>query len=77
MKVVLKIYDKCKFQNDSKRIREESYDIEDFEVKTLPDEDVTKLGIKDFDTIKDYLILYLTNGGTLIFNNTLVDMFRF
>ena len=76
MKVTVKVYDKCKYEVDSKVVARVSYDIEDFEVKKISKGEIEAEGYDEFDDYNEYLILSFGDGTTATFRNSHVDMFR-
>lgn len=76
MKVLVEVYDSCKYERDSKKAGEARYDIEKFEVKQISDEEIYSMGFDDVDPYGEYLILTLAGGETATFRNSLCDMFR-
>lgn len=81
MKLYVIVYDKCKYEKDSKEIWTGEYrDVEKFEVKEIPQDEVLKeidgSCINDYvDDYNEYLILHLGNGETATFRNSYVDTF--
>lgn len=76
MKVLVEVYDTCKYEAGSKKAGEARYDIEKFEVKQISDEDIFKMGFDEVDPYGEYLILTLAGGETSTFRNSFCDMFR-
>lgn len=77
--VRLKIYDKSKYEGDSKKIAETVYrGINSFEVKTITDDELVEMGFNLNDGVdenQEYLILTHKDGNTSTFCNSHVDMF--
>lgn len=79
MKVIVRIYDRAKYDMESKEINRIEYDIKGFavvcggcrakEIETHTDE-------SGIDEYHEYLILDLGNGETSTFGNSHVAMFR-
>ena len=77
MDVKVRIYNECKYTLTSKKEAEVEYKgIKGFEVKTMTDEEVCKLGFDCADEYKEYLIITLNDDETATFRNSHVDMFR-
>lgn len=75
MKVTIKIYDKCKYDKDSEKVSEATYDIVDYEIVSRTDEQMYEEGFDEFDPYHEYLILTFDDGTTGTFRNSFVDMF--
>ena len=75
MKVLVKVYDRVKYEKDSTKIAECEYDIDRFEVKEISDKEIYNLGFDDVDKYGEYLILTLKDGEKATFRNSLVDLF--
>lgn len=75
MKVLVKVYNTCKYNVNAKVAAEIEYEIEGFEVKEITDKEIYKLGFDDVDPYGEYLILTI-NGEQSTFRNSLVDMFK-
>lgn len=77
MKLYVIVYDKCKYEKDSKEIWEGKYtDVEKFEVKEISQDEILKeTDGSCVDDYNEYLILYLGNGETATFRNSYVDIF--
>lgn len=76
MKVLVEVYDSCKYERGSKKVGEARYDIESFEVKQISDKEIYSMGFDEVDPYGEYLILTLTGGETSTFRNSFCDMFR-
>ncbi len=77
MKVIVKVYEENKYNTLKEACAEIEYDIEKFEVKQIPDDDILKeTDGSCVDEYKEYLILTFKNGETSTFRNSHVDMFR-
>lgn len=75
MLVTIKVYDKCKYDKDSTKVNEKTYDIDDFEIVSRTDDEMYSEGFDDFDPYNEYLILKFVDGTTGTFRNSFVDMF--
>lgn len=75
MKVLLKVYDKSKYEADSKKVHEQEYnDVLSFEVLSGKQ---FKVDVYDeLDENDEYLRLYFEDGTTSTFRNSHVDLFR-
>lgn len=79
MNVKVKVYDKCKYEKDSKKVAEVEYcNIQGFEVVT--GKRATEIGNETDESSRDnyneYLIITLENGEISTFRNSYVDLFR-
>lgn len=78
MKIKVKVYDKVKYKEESKKVAEIEYQIEGFEVVT--GDRAIEIGLETDENSRDeyneYLVLDLGNGETATFCNSHVDMFR-
>ena len=79
MNVKVKVYDKCKYEADSKKVKETEYNnIRGFEVVT--GERATEIGNETDENSRDeyneYLIITLADGQKSTFCNSHVDLFR-
>ena len=76
MKVKLKVYDGVKYWDGTQKVAEVNYDIQGYEVKQIPDEDIAAMGFDTVDEFEEYLILTLKSGETSTFCNSHVDLFK-
>lgn len=85
MKVKVKVYDRCKYYPESKKVGELFYDIVNYKVEIRRNKHKVK-GIDrcncenvymiDTDGIDmEVLVLFLSNGETATFYNSYVDLF--
>ena len=77
MKLSVIVYDKCKYEKDSKEFKRVEYtDVEKFEVKEISESEISKeTDGSCIDDYNEYLILYLSNGETSTFRNSYIDVF--
>lgn len=59
MKVKLKVYDGVKYWDGTQKVAEVNYDIQGYEVKQIPDEEIAAMGFDTVDEFEEYLILTL------------------
>ena len=76
MKVKLKVYDGVKYWDGTQKVAEVNYDIQGYEVKQIPDEEIVAMGFDTVDEFEEYLILTLKSGETSTFCNSHVDLFK-
>lgn len=76
MKVKVKVYDGVKYWDGTEKVAEVEYDIKDYEVKQISDEEIAAMGFDTVDEFEEYLILTFENGETSTFCNSHVDLFR-
>lgn len=76
MKVKVKVYDGVKYWDGTEKVAEVEYDIKDYEVKEIPDDEMAAMGFDEVDEFEEYLILTLESGETSTFCNSHVDLFR-
>lgn len=77
--VKVKIYDKCKYDRESKKIDEIIYNIEGFKVISGGrDAELIEMNLdaESVDEFHEYLVLALGDGKFATFRNSHVDMFR-
>ena len=76
MKVIIMVYDKCKYENDSKGIMIRNQEITHFTVRYIPKDEILKETSSDgVDPYNEYLILYCSNGETSTYRNSFTDIF--
>ena len=75
MNVKIKVYDRVKYDKESKKIAEAHYEIESYEIVNGDQIDIESFG-NDVDERDEYLVLRLADGDTSTFRNSYVDMFR-
>ena len=91
MVAIVKVYDRCKYDQESKKVGELIYDIVNYRVEVTFDTMGTKYkrkvkGMDRFNCGNEYmidtdgvysevLVLFLSNGNTATFYNSMVDMF--
>lgn len=78
MKVNIKVYDKCKYEKDSKVINALDFnDIISYEVREVPKDEILEEADEScVDDYNEYLILTFENGETSTFRNSYADLFR-
>ena len=76
MKVKVKVYDGVKYWDGTQKVVEVNYDIQGYEVKQIPDEEIAAMGFDTVDEFEEYLILTLKSGETSTFCNSHVDLFK-
>lgn len=76
MKVKLKVYDGVKYWDGTEKVAEVEYDVKDYEVKQISDEEIAAMGFDTVDEFEEYLILTFENRETSTFCNSHVDLFR-
>lgn len=76
MKVKVKVYDGVKYWDGTEKVTEVEYNIKDYEVKQISDEEIAAMGFDTVDEFEEYLILTFENGETSTFCNSHVDLFR-
>lgn len=76
MKDKVKVYDGVKYWDGTEKVAEVEYDIKDYEVKQISDEEIAAMGFDTVDEFGEYLILTFENGETSTFCNSHVDLFR-
>lgn len=77
MQVIVKVYDMSKYSKKSKVFKSVEYNIEGFEVRTIPEYEILKeTDGSCVDEYDEYLILHFYNGETSTFRNSMVDLFR-
>lgn len=76
MKVKVKVYDGVKYWDGTEKVAEIKYNIKDYEVKRISNEEIAAMGFDTADEFEEYLILTFENGDTSIFCNSHVDLFR-
>ena len=77
MNIKVKIYDKSKYQPECERIGEVEYNnIKGFEIKTIDDEEIYKMGFDEVDEYREYCIITFADGKTATFRNSHIDVFK-
>ena len=77
MKVIVKVYDMCKYNPASEKIAEAQYDdVTKIEVVEISDDEILNRGFEDVDEYGEYLVLTYEDGETSTFRNSHVDLFR-
>ena len=78
MELNIQVYDKCKYEEDSKVIKEVNItDIISLEVVEIPASKIlSETDGSCVDDYNEYLILTYDNGETSTFRNSYVDVFR-
>lgn len=78
MKLNVKLYNECKYEKDSKVIKDVNLEcIASLEIKEIPISEILKeTDGSCVDPYNDYLILTYENGETSTFRNSHVDAFR-
>ena len=78
MKMNMKLYDKCKYGEDAKVIKDVNITgIASLEVKEIPASEILReTDGSCVDDYNEYLILTYDNGETSTFRNSYVDVFR-
>lgn len=78
MKLVVKIYDKSKYEVGSKKVAETTYDdVEKFTVETISPEKIAEMGYDEVDELNEYLTLTFKDGSASTFRNSHADIFRY
>lgn len=75
MKVIVKVYNGVKYDAESEKIAEVTYNVKGFEVKEIPANEILK-EFDETDEYNEYLILTMADGETATFRNSHVDLFR-
>lgn len=89
MKVKVKVYDRCKYDPESKKVGELFYDIVNYRVEVTCDTTKYKRKVKGMDRCncenvymidtdgiyREVLVLVLSNGETATFYKSFVDLF--
>ena len=78
MKINMKLYDKCKYGEDAKVIKDVNITgIASLEVKEIPASEILReTDGSCVDDYNEYLILTYDNGETSTYRNSYVDVFR-
>lgn len=75
-KVKIVILDRCKYEGLSKVAARTELVIDDYEVKTISDQEIYEQGFDEVDPYQEYLIISYSDGRKGTFRNSFVDMFR-
>lgn len=75
-KVEIVILDRCKYESLSKVVARTELVIDDYEVKTISDQEIYEQGFDEVDPYQEYLIISYSDGRKGTFRNSFVDMFR-
>lgn len=75
MRVKVNVYDGSKYKPTSEIVNSAIYEIENYEVEYLPDEEIYKLGFDIVDENQEYLVLTFKDGNKATFRNSHCDMF--
>lgn len=75
-KVEIVILDRCKYEGLSKVAARTELVIDDYEVKTISDQEIYEQGFDEVDPYQEYLIISYSDGRKGTFRNSFVDMFR-
>ena len=78
MKINIKLYDKCKYGEDAKVIKDVNITgIESLEVKEIPASEILReTDGSCLDDYNEYLMLTYDNGEKSTFRNSYIDVFR-
>ena len=77
MNIKVKLYDCCKYNPESKKTAEITYnDVENMEIKMISDAEIYDMGYDEPDEYQDYSILTFNDGSTATFRNSRCDIFR-
>lgn len=75
-KVEIVILDRCKYEGLSKVVARTELVIDDYEVKTISNQEIYEQGFDEVDPYQEYLIISYSDGRKGTFRNSFVDMFR-
>ena len=81
VKVKVKVYDRCKYDPESKKVGELFYEIVEYRIELTCDTTKYKRNCGDVFMIdtdgiyREVLVLFLSNGETATFYNSYVDLF--
>lgn len=76
MKITLDIYNKCKYEPDSKIVAKVELNAKSYFVSEITEEEIFEEGFDDVDPYGEYLIIRSMDDEISTFRNSYVDMFK-